>query len=64
MTPAVYTRPRTLTPNIERWMRAKGFIDERRCVTLDRTVTPEAAAMRYAIRQLEDAPKAAVDETC
>ena len=37
MTPAAYTRPVALTPNIRRWMLDRGWIDRRTVTRLERT---------------------------
>jgi hypothetical protein len=60
--PACYTKPRALTPNIRLYMLEQGWIDRRTVTRIERP-TPEAAALAYRIRQLEDAPSAGVDVT-
>lgn len=61
-TPAIYTRPRELTPNIRRWMVEQGFIDRRTVTRIERP-DPAHVALLYRIAELEPAPGPRVDVT-
>lgn len=58
--PRAYTRPRELTPNIRRWMLARGWIDHRVVTRIERP-DPAHVALLYRIREIEQAPGPGVD---
>ena len=60
MTPAAYTRPVALTPNIRRWMLDRGWIDRRTVTRLERPDQEHVARM-YRLLELSPAPGPRVD---
>ena len=60
MTPAAYTRPVALTPNIRRWMLDRGWIDRRTVTRLERP-DPDHVARMYRLLELSPAPGPRVD---